>query len=448
MEKYKNIPAEVYKNLAEPLKTACSYFKEPHEKDMYLISQIGLLGACFPQVSSTYDNRTQFPFINLFISAKAGMGKSVIMFARYAIEGIVTKFNNNSNKDESLELTHTQFQRNLIISGNISASALMSQLEANGGVGIIFETEADTIANSISQDWGNFSDTIRKSTHHEPISLVRKKDRESINISTPKLSFILSGTPNQVRNLIPNTEDGTYSRFLFLAANPILNFRDGRPKAGSINLEQLFKTTISDQFVEIHNYFQDKEVTVVFTDPQWDALTSHWGTIFDKIKHKYEDYTSVIFRHSAMTLRIGMTLSIVRAKENGTELSSDLICTDQDFNNALSITATLQKHAGSIYAALPKKEKTNSPKYLDELIEKLPQGENITRKEIINKWGIPERTADARIKRFIESGQLIHAEYGAYQVPPTNDNTFFADPAKSAEAADSLVLVNNNIQTV
>jgi len=447
MEKYQSIPEEVYENLAEPLKTACSYFKEPHEKDMYLLSQLGLLGACFPQVSSTYDNRTQFPFINLFISAKAGMGKSVIMFARYAIEGIVTKFNNNSNEDESLEFTQPQFKKNLIISGNISASALLSQLEANDGVGIIFETEADTIANSISQDWGNFSDTIRKSTHHEPISLVRKKDRESINISTPKLSFILSGTPNQVRNLIPNTEDGTYSRFLFLAANPILNFRDGRPKAGSINLEQLFKTTISNQFVEIYNYFQDTEVTVVFTDPQWDALTNHWSTIFDKIKHNYEDYTSVIFRHSAMTLRIGMTLSIVRAKENGTELNSDLICTDQDFNNALSITATLQKHAGSIYAALPKKEKTALPKYYDELIEKLPQGENITRKEIINKWGIPERTADDRISRFIKSGQLMHAEYGTYQVVPNNE-TLSANPAKSADFADSLVLVNSKNQTI
>lgn len=439
------IPEYVYENIPKLFRSTCSNFKEPHERDMFFVALLGLLGACFPNVKSIYDNRTQFPFINVFIIAKAGIGKSVIMFARYAIEGIVTEFDKITDQIASSDVT--KFPRSLIIPGNISAAAFMSQLDANGGSGVIFETEADTYSNGNDRDWGKKSDDMRKIFHHEPLSLTRKKDNESIKIPTPKLGMVLSGTPNQIEAVIPNIENGAYTRFIFYTANPILNFRDGRPKPGSVNLEQLFKTTISDQFVAIYNYFQNKEITVVFTDPQWDLLTSHWRAIFEKIKHKYEDYTGVIFRHSAITLRIGMILSIVRAKENNTDLSSDLICTDQDFNSALQITSTLEKHAHLIYDFLPKNNKTKSIDYIDKLLDKLPQGENITRKEIIEKWGIPERTADARIKKFIESGQLIYAEYGTYQLPPTNDNTFFADSAKSAETADSLVLVNNNIQT-
>lgn len=439
MNEYKEIPEWVYNQLPSLLKTSSSHFKEPYERDMYTMAQIALIGGCFPNVQSTYNNKSQFPFINLFISAKAGMGKSVIMFARYAIEGINTKDN---NKAKSMTLTSPQFHRNLIISGNISASALLSQLEANGGVGIIFETEADTITNSIAQDWGNFSDTIRKATHHEPISLLRKKDKESIYISSPKLATVLSGTPDQVKSLIPSTENGLFSRFLYLSVNATQEFKDGRPTPESVNLEQLFKTTISNQFLEIYDYFQGKEVTITFTDYQWDESTRYWKLKFDNIKYDYQDFTSVILRLAPMTFRIAMILTIIRAKENNLDLNKDIICTDQDFVSAINITHTLQEHAAQIYATLPNKNNGVPHSYEQDLIKMLPPYEILSRKEVISIWGIPDRTASARLKRFIETDQLVHAEYGNYFVG--NKKAFdmkraekLAESAESAESADS-----------
>lgn len=35
-------------------------------------------------------------------------------------------------------------------------------LQANEGIGLIFETEADTLSNSMKQEWGSFSDVLRK----------------------------------------------------------------------------------------------------------------------------------------------------------------------------------------------------------------------------------------------------------------------------------------------
>ena len=40
---------------------------------------------------------------------------------------------------------------------------VIKHLVNNDGSGIIVETEADTISNSLRQEWGSFSDLIRKS---------------------------------------------------------------------------------------------------------------------------------------------------------------------------------------------------------------------------------------------------------------------------------------------
>ena len=59
----------------------------------------------------------------------------------------------------------------LFIPVNNSASYIVQTLSENDGSGILFSTEADTLANSLSQDWGNFSDVLRCAFHHEPIEL-------------------------------------------------------------------------------------------------------------------------------------------------------------------------------------------------------------------------------------------------------------------------------------
>lgn len=61
------------------------------------------------------------------------------------------------------------FLRRLILSGDISSSALIQALEENGGFGIVFETEIDTVVKSQKQDWGGTSDTFRKAHAHETV---------------------------------------------------------------------------------------------------------------------------------------------------------------------------------------------------------------------------------------------------------------------------------------
>ena len=58
--------------------------------------------------------------------------------------------------------------RTPFVSANSSASAVYRGLDANGGWGLMFETEADTLSNMLSKgEYGDYTDLLRKVHHHE-----------------------------------------------------------------------------------------------------------------------------------------------------------------------------------------------------------------------------------------------------------------------------------------
>ena len=79
----------------------------------------------------------------------------------------------------------------------------------------MMETEGDTLTNTLASDHGNYSDGLRKSFHNEPVSFLRRTNYEYVEVVNPKLSVLLSGTPGQVKKLIPDAENGLFSRFMY-----------------------------------------------------------------------------------------------------------------------------------------------------------------------------------------------------------------------------------------
>ena len=81
----------------------------------------------------------------------------------------------------------------------------MKILGDNDGIGLLFESEGDTLSQTLKSDYGNYSDVLRKAFHHELVSLSRRKDREYCEVSNPRVSVALAGTPEQVRKLMQKT---------------------------------------------------------------------------------------------------------------------------------------------------------------------------------------------------------------------------------------------------
>ena len=80
----------------------------------------------------------------------------------------------------AIEKKRRDMYKTFTIPGNISAAMLIQMMNANEGSGILCETEADTITNALNQDWGDFSDILRKGFHYEEVSYARKGEEEKI----------------------------------------------------------------------------------------------------------------------------------------------------------------------------------------------------------------------------------------------------------------------------
>lgn len=116
------------------------------------------------------------------------------------------------------------------------------QTMADNGNLLIFETEGDTVVNTFNSDFANYSDSFRKAFAYESFGYLRRSDDgEEREIENPRLSTVLSGTPEQVKSLIRDAENGLLSRFMFFCINATPQWLDGFDAYGSDTpLEETF----------------------------------------------------------------------------------------------------------------------------------------------------------------------------------------------------------------
>ena len=113
-----------------------------------------------------------------------------------------------------------------LIAGDNSGTGILENLIEADGVGLICETEADTVSTAIGADHGHWSDTLRKCHDHERLAFNRRTNHEYRECDESYLSVLLSGTPAQVKPLIPSAENGLFSRQLFYFMPPIDEWMD------------------------------------------------------------------------------------------------------------------------------------------------------------------------------------------------------------------------------
>lgn len=228
-----HFPEEIFEALPPFLQKVVGNAISAEDRDVILFGAIGCLSVCFYNVCGVYDERVVYSNLYLFVVADAGMGKGALSLCRELVAPInqclheqtaqnmieykreLTEYQKCKGKNpEAVEPIAPQ-QKTLIIPANSSSSSLISILHDNDGIGLLFETEGDTLSQTLKSEHGNYSDLLRKAFHHEPISMSRRKDREYLEIDSPRLSVVLAGTPEQVSHLIPDAENGLLSRFIF-----------------------------------------------------------------------------------------------------------------------------------------------------------------------------------------------------------------------------------------
>lgn len=429
------IPETVYQNLPDFLQRTTAKATSPEDKDLLLLGSLVAISPCLPNIYGIYAERNVYPNLFLFVTAQASAGKGRLTLCRKLVEPIHRALREQSKVEQQeyqrqlTEYTMTKDKtemehpkepplRMLIIPANNSATGLFQILNDNKGIGLIFETEGDTLAQTFKSEHGNYSDGFRKAFHHEIISYNRRKDREFVELENPRLSALLSGTPKQVSTLIPNAENGLFSRFIFYYMNILPVWKDVFAGDNSQTLDDYFKH-LGNQFFDFYKILQQQSEPLRFclTAKQQQAFNAY----FSQAQNQYLylcgiDYLATVRRLGLITFRIAMILTTLRIMETG-RIQSPMICSDTDFQTALELVKILIQHAARIYEALPAEaEKTKQPNQKQQFLETLPP--EFSRQDYLTaaqRLNIPNKTAEKHIAKFVQNGLINHFSHGKYK---------------------------------
>ena len=427
------LPAEIYNNLPESLRESAKLFQDAVEKDVFLIGSIAVLSGCLPNIEGIYFDEPHTAHLYAFITAPAGSGKGKMKWSRYFGQAIHESMVESSKSErEDYELKMKQYnilaqgdrldevkpeqppRKMFFIPANSSSTAFIQALADNNCTGVIFETEADTLANTFKQEWGNFSDVLRKAFHHESTSLFRRKDSEFIEIESPHLAIALSGTPKQVQHIMPDVENGLFSRFLYYSFENDSDFKNPFLSHQKVDYTLFFK----EQGRRIFRLYQrlsrlKKPVGFSLTSGQAIELTVEFDLMLKRNKLLLgNDFEANIKRLGLIGFRIAMVLSALRLQDDGEELPKSMICNDTDFKTAMTITKTLERHAIAVYRSLPNNElKGNKLRFWEALPEKFNRQIYL---KIADDLDIGGKMADKYIGQFKEKLLGLEYEYNRY----------------------------------
>ena len=411
------------------------------DADMLLAGAMATLSATLPNVYGVYDRRRVYPNLYLFVSAEASVGKGRLALCKelvkpihrelrtqylVEVEMIKKALEEKGKRTDGIEIRVPQ--KALFLPANASSTAVYQTLNDNGGRGLIFETEGDTLANMLKSDYGNFSDGLRKAFHHEMVSYMRRKEREWVEIEEPQLSVVLAGTPRQIEALMPNVENGLFSRFLLLRLALREEWKDVFAKEVGCKSDDEVFAEFGRRFFRFYRHLcdLDDEVQFVLTRKQEQAFNLRFGALqSEMISGEGYDMVASVRRLGLITFRLAMILSVLRLEGEEIDYRRELICTDDDFGTAMTMMEALMSHSVDVYheidgesaksaSSAQCKEVKNEWKsrLLSELNDEFT---NRDAESVGAKMEFSRRTVYGYLREMLEEDKIKRVRYGVYR---------------------------------
>lgn len=347
------------------LKDGMGVLMSETEKDIFLVGATAVISGCLPNVHGYYDGHTVGPQLYAYILSSFGNGKSCLSHCRTLakdIEAIVKRESDNEQIEwqelvqasEKGNIPEKPHERRLFIPADSSRAAFSKMLNANGGSGIVFCTEGDTLASTLRTEYGNYSDILRAGFHHENVESLRSKDGLS-EIPRPYLAVVLSSTHDQLVRLIPTVENGLFSRFLYIELEADPSFRnpfDKRKRKYNKVLEGL-ANRLASMYLQLRQLSEPIEIEL--TEAQQQILFARFTEVKQQtLKQHGQVANGTVNRNGLICYRIAMILTLLRNESS--IASGELFCTDADFQTSMLLAEKLLKDSMSICDRLPKGE--------------------------------------------------------------------------------------------
>ncbi len=435
------IPGEVYENIPEMLTKCLVEGLLDRERDILLLSCLGAYSAMLPDTWATYDGKRFTPNLFLIAIAPAGSGKSIAKLGGELLqrvngyivgesEQMLSKYKNDrmewqvqySRKLKAKDETNLPDEpqeppyRMLVIPSTTSYTRLQMQLRDNGSIGsIIFDTEAQTMANANRMDCGHFEDMLCKAFGHETISSSYKiNGMRPIVIRRPALSVVLTGTNEQIYQLIEKPENGLLSRFLIYTYRSPAQWKE-MGNTEKVN-DDLFES-LSEEAFTLYKYCKEHPLLFRFSRRQWGKLNAQFGELLagaDALGN--DNLQAVVKRHALIVMRISMILTRMRMFESG-DPSASCVCSDKDFDTALAMVLCCFRHSKLVLTSWPSSytHPLKNPSRKEEFFESLP--DRFTWEEAL-ELGVSFELSVSTVARYLnqlKDVKISRIAHGVYQ---------------------------------
>lgn len=408
------------------------------DADMLLVGAMATISATLPNVYGVYDRRKVYPNLYFFVSAEASVGKGRLALCKelvkpihcelrtqYAVEVEMIRkaLEEKGKRTDGIEIRVPQ--KALFLPANASSTAVYQTLNDNGGRGLIFETEGDTLANMLKQDYGNFSDGLRKAFHHEMVSYMRRKEREWVEIEEPQLSVVLAGTPRQILNLIPDAENGLFSRFIVLRMSLNEMWKNVfATEVGCESDDEVF-AEFGRRFFRFYKHLcdLDGEIKFVLTRAQEEQFNHHFAQLqAGMINREGYDMVASVRRLGLITFRLAMILSALRLEGEEIDCKRQLICSSEDFDVAIEMTKALVTHAVEVYHEMGENAENAKLQGGVKLIQKQELYNRLSvdftlvdALTIGRDMGVSERTVNNYLREMMAENIVKRVKHGVYE---------------------------------
>lgn len=434
-------PEGIYDNLPRLLRKVTELMVTPQERSLVLIGSIATLSSALLPMYTIYFGKTIYPNMYLFVPGPAGAGKGKLDFCFKLVKPIhkekLERWNiakdeykkeyaryKRQKKGDNIDPPEKPLIQLLRIPANSSATSFAQAMAENGNL-LLFETEGDTVVNTFNSDFGNYSDSFRKAFAHESFGYLRRgDDGEEREVENPRLSTVLSGTPEQVKSLIHDAENGLLSRFMFFCINSTPKWLDGFDSYGSENpLEETFDA-FGQEFTAFTKVLeQTSRIYFSLTIAQTGKFNEFFAAEKERMQEFNGDrYSASSHRLAWCFLRVAMVLTALRMMDSG-RITDKVECSDVDFEITLQIIKVISIHNDYIFNVLDK-ERPDGIAVADSyssatrkaIISSLPEYfKTDDMKEVAKSIGKSLRTVRRQVARAIEAGEIQQVKHGEYK---------------------------------
>lgn len=343
-------PPTVYDNLPVLFKDMMEIEKlRPHEKDAALLALLPLIASTL-SATKVYEGKKIYPAIYSVIVGKPASGKGVAMSVQF-LSKTWEKFMNTHFSSE--EKVHS-----FRIGGNVTLAAMVEQLRDNGRFPLLMvdsEMNAMAVANK-NRDTGDFDFVLNKAYEGECIQRDTKIAGHVV-VDNPKLSMLLTGTPEQFFNAFQTNENGLASRLLGYRMPPHVVYKpllcvselDPEQEQKITALQQRFEAIASAQL------YSEMETVWALTKEQTDELNKLMCEQLEECSGLVWEGSSLI-RMRAKVIRVAAILAVVRMydEQNYPAISptGELFIGDMDFRTAYDIVCSSLEHTITLQGIL------------------------------------------------------------------------------------------------